>query len=250
MEDSTSQSVAARNLIQRDFAGLGSSALQVVVVDHNAPLATDPAAKAVVARATAMLRADKRVSTVVAPQPGVSLSADGRTGIVTAGAAADPNAMVGRRASGGATPAPGNPVDHGHPDRRQRPVGQLQRANHAAMMRSELLSWPVTLAILVIAFGSLVAAGLPLMLTMAGLLVAAGALVLATKVAPGVDLGPQLRPRCSPWRLGIDYALFLVVRFRAALHRRGAAPGDRAARGRRGRRDRGHRRQGRGLLAP
>ena len=29
--------------------------------------------------------------------------------------------------------------------------------------------------------------------------------------------------------LGIDYALFLVVRFRAALHRRGAAPGDRAA---------------------
>ena len=53
-------------------------------------------------------------------------------------------------------------------------------ANHSAMMRSEMLSWPVTLAILVIAFGSLVAAGLPLMLTMAGLLVAAGALVLAT----------------------------------------------------------------------
>jgi len=34
----------------------------------------------------------------------------------------------------------------------------------------------VTIIILVIAFGSLVAAGLPLLLTMAGLLVAAGAL--------------------------------------------------------------------------
>ena len=52
-------------------------------------------------------------------------------------------------------------------------------ANHSAMLRSEMLSWPVTMVILVIAFGSLVAAGLPLMLTMVGLLVAAGALVLS-----------------------------------------------------------------------
>ena len=57
-EDSTSQSVAARNLIQRDFSGLGSSALQVVVVDYNATLAADPAAQAVLAEVNAMLRAD------------------------------------------------------------------------------------------------------------------------------------------------------------------------------------------------
>jgi uncharacterized membrane protein YdfJ with MMPL/SSD domain len=47
-------------------------------------------------------------------------------------------------------------------------------ANYSARMRSEMLLWPVKLAILVIALGSLVAAGLPLMLTMAGLLVARG----------------------------------------------------------------------------
>ena len=35
-----------------------------------------------------------RVSTVVGPQPGVSLSADGSTAIVQGGAAADANAMV------------------------------------------------------------------------------------------------------------------------------------------------------------
>jgi RND superfamily putative drug exporter len=38
-------------------------------------------------------------------------------------------------------------------------------ANRSAMMKSELLSWPVTLAILVPAFGSLAAAGLLTLLT-------------------------------------------------------------------------------------
>jgi len=37
----------------------------------------------VLGNVTAMLRADRRVSTVVAPQSGVSLSRDGRTGIVS-----------------------------------------------------------------------------------------------------------------------------------------------------------------------
>ena len=101
-------------------------------------------------------------------------------------------------------------------------------ANHSAMVRSELLSWPVTLAILAIAFGSLVAAGLPLMLTMAGLLVAAGALVLADKLAP-VSIWALNFALMFALALGIDYALFLVVRFRAAMHRRGAQPGDEAA---------------------
>jgi RND superfamily putative drug exporter len=38
----------------------------------------------------------------------------------------------------------------------------FNQANKEAMLKSELLSWPVTMAILVLAFGSLVAAGLPL----------------------------------------------------------------------------------------
>ena len=228
-QDSTSQSVAARNLIQKDFAGLGASALQVVVVDRHAPIATDPAAAGVMARVTALLRSDPRVSTVVAPQPGVSISPDGRTAVVTAGAAADPNAMVkaAERLAG--------PVSRlGTADVSTTLTGDsalwanFNKANHSAMMRSELLSWPVTMAILVIAFGSVVAAGLPLMLTMAGLLVAAGALVLADKLAP-VSIWALNFALMFALALGIDYALFLVVRFRAALHRRQAQPGDRSA---------------------
>jgi len=228
-QDSTSQSVAARNVIQRDFSGLGASALQVVVVDHQRPIATDPAARAVVAHVTALLRGDSRISTVVAPQPGLSLSADGRTGIITAGAAADTNAMVkaAEQLAGPVTRA-GNASVSATLTGDSALWANFNTANHSAMMRSELLSWPVTLAILAVAFGSLVAAGLPLMLTMAGLLVAAGALVLADKVAP-VSIWALNFALMFALALGIDYALFVVVRFRSALHRRGAVPGDRSA---------------------
>jgi len=228
-QDSTSQSVAARHLIQRDFSGLGSSALQVVVVDHRAPLAADPRARVVLTQVTTLLRSNHDVSKVVPPQPGVSLSRDGRTGIVTAGAAAGTNAMV---AAAQALEVPISKLGtHGITVTLTGDSAlwaNFNSANHSAMMRSEMLSWPVTLAILTIAFGSLVAAGLPLMLTMAGLLVAAGALVLANDIAP-VSIWALNFALMFALALGIDYALFLVVRFRTALHRRGAERGDQAA---------------------
>ncbi len=225
-QDSASQSVKARDIVQRDFAGLGSTALQVVVVDHNGPIAASPEAQHVVAEAARTMRANPDVSTVSLPRPGVSLSRDGRTAIVTAGAAADPNSMV-------------NAADslNGPLSKLTRPGisvtltgdsalwADFNNANRSAMLRSEMLSWPVTIAILIIVFGSLVAAGLPLLLTMVGLMVAAGALVLTTHVTP-VSIWALNFALMFALALGIDYALFLVVRFRAALERRGAQPGD------------------------
>ena len=67
---SGSQSVAARAIIEKNFAGLGATGLQVVVVDHHGPIATDPHAQALLAKATQVLRSDPRVSTVVPPQAG------------------------------------------------------------------------------------------------------------------------------------------------------------------------------------
>ena len=66
-------------------------------------------------------------------------------------------------------------------------------ANRTAMMKSELISWPVTLAILLLAFGSLVAAGLPLMLTILGLVASAGLLARALAGVRDLDLGDELR---------------------------------------------------------
>ncbi len=226
---SNSQSVAARAIIEKDFSGLGATALQVVVVDHRGPIASDPKAQAAVVKATNVLRSDPRVSTVVAPQPGVSLSRDGRTAVITAGSAANSNKMVqaadsvqpklaALSSSGVSVTLTGDSALWAN----------FNTANRSAMLRSEMLSWPVTIIILVIAFGSLVAAGLPLLLTMAGLLVAAGALVITTKFTP-VSIWALNFALMFALALGIDYALFLVMRFRSALERRGAEPGDREA---------------------
>jgi RND superfamily putative drug exporter len=89
-------------------------------------------------------------------------------------------------------------------------------ANRSAMLRSEAISWPITLGILLLAFGSLVAAGLPLMLTMIGLACAAGVLYLGTLVMP-ISIWAMNFALMFALALGIDYALFVVHRFRGAF---------------------------------
>ena len=101
-EDSGSESVQARELIQRNFAGDASSGLMVVV--HSPALTTDdPAFAAAVVRAERLLRADPAVASVTAPRPGASISRDGHTAVVTAGAAKRPDRHgAGRRRAEGA----------------------------------------------------------------------------------------------------------------------------------------------------
>lgn len=223
-QDSGSSSVKARDLIAKDFSGLNSTALQVVVHDTTGPIGTDPAAQQIVARASALLKADHGISTVVPPQPGLSLSRDGATGIIQGGANASANDMV-RAADDLAKPITALSTSTVSVSLTGSSAlwANFNKVNHAAMMKSEMLSWPVTMLVLVLAFGSLVAAGLPLMLTMVGLLSAAGALVLSTLVAP-VSIWALNFAMMFALALGIDYALFLVVRFRAALAARADDP--------------------------
>jgi putative drug exporter of the RND superfamily len=226
-QDSGSQSVQVRNLIAKNFTGLGSTTLQVVVHDDADKIVTDLAAQQAITRATALLKADSRVSTVVAPQPGISISKDGRTAIIQAGAKADANDMV-RAADALVGPITGlsSKTVSVNLTGSSALWANFNKVNHAAMIKSELLSWPVTMLVLVLAFGSLVAAGLPLMLTLVGLVTAAGALVVSTHLAP-VSIWAMNFAMMFALALGIDYALFIVVRFRAALHRRADEP-DRA----------------------
>ena len=91
----------------------------------------------------------------------------------------------------------------------------FNEANKSAMMKSEILSWPVTLAILLLAFGSLVAAGLPLLLTILGLMASAGSLFLITHLFD-VSIWSMNFALMFALALGIDYALFIVARFRGA----------------------------------
>jgi RND superfamily putative drug exporter len=84
------------------------------------------------------------------------------------------------------------------------------------LLKSEVISWPVTLVILLVAFGSLVAAGLPLMLTVVGLTAAAGSLYLGTLILP-ISIWAMNFALMFALALGIDYALFMVHRFRGAF---------------------------------
>ncbi len=92
----------------------------------------------------------------------------------------------------------------------------FNEANRAAMMKSEVISWPVTMIILVFAFGSLVAAGLPLMLTILGLVASAGSLYLGTQLLD-ISIWAMNFALMFALALGIDYALFIVMRFRGAF---------------------------------
>ncbi|GGV14392.1 putative membrane protein [Kitasatospora herbaricolor] len=216
-----SESVKVRELADAHFGGNASSALQVVVAADR-PV-TDPAVASVIERAGALLAADPRIERVVPPEPGVTVGPDGRTAILLAGAGADTDDMV-RAAddlkgplaalSGGGVQVSATGASVLWSD--------FNAANHDAMMKSEMLSWPVTLAILVLAFGSLVAAGLPLLLTLAGLAASAGALVLLNHLTP-TSVWAMNFAMMFALALGIDYALFLVVRFRSALARHGDA---------------------------
>ncbi len=61
---------------------------------HRRPGHRRATAEQVLARATALLRQDPRIADIVQPQPGATLSQDGRTAVLLAGANADPNEMV------------------------------------------------------------------------------------------------------------------------------------------------------------
>ncbi len=208
------QSVAVRNLAQADFSGQASSSIEVVVTsDHSL---TSPSGQKTLREVESLLSKDPRISKVIAPMPGVTLSRDQKTGIVLAGAGADPNTMV-RAADDlkGLLANLASPGITGTATGASVLWSDFNTANRTAMMKSEMFSWPVTLAILVLAFGSLVAAGLPLLLTMAGLLSAAGMLDLLTKLTP-ISIWAMYFALMFALALGIDYALFIVVRFRGA----------------------------------
>ena len=165
-----SESVQARALIQRNFGGLSSAAPVVVVHSFDArhrrtrELRRRHEGQAIRAPTRASPPSSRRV-----PGRGF-MPADGHTALIVGGARRDPTAMVAAADSlkGKLHALSSGATDDLH--RRVRHVVGLQCREPQGDDEVEIYSWPVTLAILVLAFGSLVAAGLPLLLTMLGLL--------------------------------------------------------------------------------
>ncbi|MFH5210039.1 MMPL family transporter [Antrihabitans sp. NCIMB 15449] len=213
-----SESVQVRELAQQHFGGNSSEAVQVVVHSDTATV-TDSEMEQAFTDVAAVFAGDTRFGAVVQPQPGMTISPDGHTGIVIAGANASTDDMVKAvddlKSELTALSKDGVQV---YPTGSSALWSDFNKANHDAMIKAELFSWPVTLAIMVLAFGSLVAAGLPLLLTVAGLVASAGGLVLLNGVTP-ISVWAMNFAMMFALALGIDYALFIVARFRDALRR-------------------------------
>lgn len=215
-EATGSESVEVRKAIDEQFGGMSSSALMVVM---SSPDQTwqQPEFSSAISSVKQTLSSSEDVSGVVVPGKGGWVSEDGKTVVVQAGAASNPNQMV-RAADDLKVEL--NSLDTAGVDISLTGASGMwsdfNEANLNAMLKSELISWPVTLIILVLAFGSLVAAGLPLMLTILGLVAAAGTLFLGTQFLD-ISIWAMNFALMFALALGIDYALFIVYRFRGAL---------------------------------
>jgi RND superfamily putative drug exporter len=204
-----SESAKARRVIESHFPGQGTYALSVVVAGVG-----DAQRRSAITAVRAVLRRDPAVRGVPAR---ATVSRDGRTAIVTGLAGAAPPQMV--EAAGRLEDRLSRLSTHGVTVRLTGAAAMwsdFNHANKAAMMRSEALSWPITLALLVLAFGTLIAAGLPLLLTLVGLLCAGGLLFVSGQLFD-VSIWAMNFAMMFAIALGIDYALFIVVRFRRAL---------------------------------
>ena len=222
-----SQSVQARQLIDRHFDGQGTYAL-IAVISSRTHDSASPAFRATVARVVRLLHRDPAVGVVQPPRAGESIAPSGHVAVVRGGAAAGTAEMVraaGRlRAPLRAAAGPGTEVAL---TGSAALWSEFNEKNKAAMMRSEVLSWPVTLAVLALAFGSLAAAGIPLLLAILGLVATAGTLWIGSHVM-GITIWAMNFALMFALAVGIDYALFVVVRFRAGL-REGLQPVDAVA---------------------
>ena len=94
----------------------------------------------------------------------------------------------------------------------------IDQQTTANITRAEGLSFPILLILLLVIFGSLTAASLPLAIGALGILGSFTALRLLTLVT-GVSVFSLNITTILGLGLGIDYGLFLVSRFREELHR-------------------------------
>jgi uncharacterized membrane protein YdfJ with MMPL/SSD domain len=110
-------------------------------------------------------------------------------------------------------------VSASHPDLRVEQLGdvstdeELNETFTSDLAKAELISLPLTLLILVIAFGSLVAAGVPLLLAVSAVMVAMALVSIPSQLSP-IDDNVQSVILLIGLAVGVDYSLFYIRRER------------------------------------
>ena len=196
------QRAAEQVLIQRRSGRLTQAELRAVTDDLVARLSSVPAVAAI-------------ESPLDASNAG-QVSPDGRSALVTFQIKGDPDSAQDRVAPALAATAA---VQRAHPELLIGEVGHgsINKAMSDRLaedfQRAEVTSLPVTLVILVLAFGALVAAGIPLLL---GLTAVMGALGLTALVSHLLHVDESINSviLLIGLAVGVDYSLFYLRRYR------------------------------------
>ena len=199
----------AMDLLGQRFPGAGADGAQARVV-FAAPAGeklTDPANRAAIARTVAELRTGGQVAAVTDPLQGaVNQAGTVAYAQVTYKVAATALTEADREALFGATEA-------GRAGGLAVEAGGDAAEEQGGPESSEILGIMVAAVVLVITFGSLIAAGLPLLTAILGV----AAAVAGIRIASGfVDLGSSSSTLALMLGIAvaIDYALFIVSRYR------------------------------------
>ena len=227
----------ARLLLQEEL-GLPPSAMVIVVRSETDARAGDPAFELAVATALARVPQAEHVSRILphtlAPR---QVSDDGRTvyEIVALDLPPDDSPEALEPVQDAITPVPGISVYlAGGPAF----YGDIQVLSEHDLQRSEFISLPLAALALLLVFGSLLAAGVPIVVGGSAVAIALGVLFFVAQQTPLSIFVLNLATLLG-LGLGVDYALLLTSRFREELADRGG-----------GRLDGGARRPGRASTTP
>jgi uncharacterized membrane protein YdfJ with MMPL/SSD domain len=204
---------SARADARIDAAGLRSPAAESVLVRSGDPASTAAAARALEARLDGL----REVRAVHGPRDTPALStAGGRSVLVQVTLRGDPDdakehvAPVQRAVAA---------VERAHAGvtLQEAGGGTIEKAFDEVLQkdlkRAELISLPITLVILLLAFGAVVAASVPLLLGLTSVAAAMGAFGVISQLAPDGGTGGALVVLIG-LAVGVDYSLFYIRRER------------------------------------
>ncbi|MBS2964632.1 MMPL family transporter [Actinocrinis puniceicyclus] len=220
-----SQSAQVGTLLQRHFAGEGAE--QDVIVFNSPGDITDTAGRAAVDKVLAAAHGQTGVAGVLSPfdpKAHDQVSADHHAALALIGLDGSPSQLTSR--SGKVQNAVQDAVKNDAGGVQAYLTGyspitnDLTAVENADSEHAESIGMPIALAVLLFALGAVVAALLPLLLAMAGLVLAFGIVTLLT-LAFNFDAFLVTIITMIGTGIGIDYALFIVSRFREELARRG-----------------------------
>jgi RND superfamily putative drug exporter len=206
------ESQRASDLLTRDFKAQ-SGDIDTIVFQVSSGTVDSPAVRAAIAPLLAKVATEPHVAAVISPytqRGALQVSADRRTAFATVDY--DKRANLLPSNTGKALLDEVNAVHV--PGLRIAAGGQvIEAAEGFSVGPATAVGAIAALVILLLTFGSLTAAGMPLITASFGLITGVALIGLATHVTPLSNISPQLALMIG-LGVGVDYALFIVTRFR------------------------------------